>query len=150
MAMKPGRFWLTLPSPYVTHEPMLGRGSRASPQLSSKSDGSWLGTSAYIERMTHRSSAHHFATCGNRSLISSPLLPCLANLNGEGKAAPVLRSVRRFLGIGLPAHFARAGLGSNVSTWLGPPFMNRCRTSVDLQGKCGLSGVSGLSGRMLS
>jgi hypothetical protein len=43
-------------------------------------------------------------------------------LKGEGNAAPVRRSVRRFVvGSGLPAYFASAGLGSNVSTWLGPP-----------------------------
>ena len=35
---------------------MLGRGSRPSPQFISISDGSWFGTSACIERMTHMSS----------------------------------------------------------------------------------------------
>ena len=42
----------------------------------------------------------------------------------EGNAAPVVRSVGR-LGIGniLPAYFSNAGLGSNVSRWLGPPHM---------------------------
>src|SRR5207249_10363531 len=58
MAMKPGRFWFSLPRPYVTHEPREGRTSRASPQFMSKSDGSWLGTSAYIDRITQTSSMH--------------------------------------------------------------------------------------------
>jgi hypothetical protein len=40
MAMNPGKFWLTEPSPYVTHEPMLGRMERASPQFISISEGS--------------------------------------------------------------------------------------------------------------
>ena len=40
---------------------MLGRGSRPSPQFISISDGSWLGTSACIERMTQMSS-----TCRGR------------------------------------------------------------------------------------
>jgi hypothetical protein len=73
---------------------MLGRISRASPQFISSSDGSWLGTSACIERITHSSSALS-ATCGNSSLISMPLWPCFLNLNGDAMAAPVLRSVGR-------------------------------------------------------
>ena len=56
MAMKPGRFWFSEPKPYVIQDPMLGRCNRPSPQFISMSDGSWLGTSAYIERMMHRSS----------------------------------------------------------------------------------------------
>ena len=40
MATKPGRFWFSLPSPYVSQLPMLGRGSRASPQFINSSDGS--------------------------------------------------------------------------------------------------------------
>jgi hypothetical protein len=104
---------------------MLGRISRASPQFISISDGSWLGTSACIERMTAMSSMLR-AVCANSSLTSMPLSPYFWNVNGDGKAAPVLRSVRRFSrGSGLPAYFSRAGLGSNVSTCDGPPFMNR-------------------------
>jgi hypothetical protein len=102
MAMKPGRFWFSLPRPYVTHEPIDGRGSRASPQFMSISDGSWLGTSACMERMTHRSSAC-FAVWAKISLTSMPLWPYFWNLKGEPKPAPVLRSVRRFSrGSGLP------------------------------------------------
>ena len=40
----------------MTHEPRLGRAWRASPQFISISDGSWLGTSACIERITQMSS----------------------------------------------------------------------------------------------
>src|SRR5262245_57867311 len=120
MAMNPGRFWLSLPSPYVTHDPSDGRTSRASPQFISISDGSWLGTSACIERITHNSSTH-VATCGKISLTSIPLLPCFWNLNGDGNAAPVLRSVRRVSGIGLPAYLVSCGLGSKVSTCDAPP-----------------------------
>src|SRR5262245_17757353 len=112
----------------------------------SSSEGSWLGTSANIERITHSSSADS-ATWGKSSLTSMPLLPCFLNLNIEGKALPVLRSVRRFgVGSGLPAFFCSAGLGSKVSTCEGPPFMNRWSTRRALGGKCGRRGVSGLSG----
>ena len=105
MTMKPGRFWFSLPSPYVTQEPTLGRISRASPQFISMSDGSWLGTSACIERITAMSSMH-FAVCGKISLTSVPLWPCRLNVYGQGNAAPVLRSVRRLLiGSSLPAYF---------------------------------------------
>src|SRR5438093_918068 len=63
-------------------------------------------------------------------------------------AAPVLRSVRRFaVGSGLPAYLARSGLGSNVSTWEGPPFMNRWITRLAFAGKCGDFGASGLINR---
>src|SRR5205807_75949 len=68
-------------------------------------------------------------------------------LKGEAKAAPVLRSVPR-LGRGrlLPAYFVSSGLGSNVSTCDGPPFMNRWMTRLAFAGSGGFLGVSGLSG----
>ena len=76
---------------------MLGRISRGSPQFISSSDGSWFGTSACIERMTQMSSMC-FAVLAKSSLTSRPLWPYFWNLNGDGNAAPVLRSVRRFAG----------------------------------------------------
>src|SRR5579884_3593114 len=85
-----------------------------------------------------------WATCANSSLTSMPLSPYLRNLNGEGKAAPVLRSVRRFSrGNGLPAYFSSSGLGSKVSTCEGPPLAKMCRTRCALAGKCGFFGASG-------
>ena len=92
MTTKPGMFWFSLPSPYVSHEPMLGRTDRASPQFIRSSDGSWFGTSACIERMTQRSSAD-WAVCLKSSLTSRPLWPYFANLNIDGNALPVFRSV---------------------------------------------------------
>ena len=74
-----------------------------------------MGTCAYIERITAMSSMC-WAVFANSSLTSIPLSPYLWNLNGEGKAAPVLRSVVRVWGSGFPAYFASAGLGSKVST----------------------------------
>src|SRR5947209_6832488 len=107
--MKPGRFWFSDPSPYTTHDPRLGRISRASPQFISISDGSWFGTSAYIDRITAISSMQE-PTWGKISLTSIPLSPYFWNLYGDGNAAPVFRSVRRFsAGSGFPAYFASAG-----------------------------------------
>src|SRR4051794_25310789 len=83
-------------------------------------------------------------TWGKISLTSMPLRPYFWNLYGEGNAAPVRRSVRRCgMGNGLPAYLARDGLGSNVSTCDGPPFMNRWTTRWALAGKCGALGARG-------
>ena len=40
ITMKPGRFWFSVPRPYMSHEPRHGRACRASPQFISISDGS--------------------------------------------------------------------------------------------------------------
>ena len=56
---------------------MLGRGSRPSPQFISISDGSWLGTSACIERMTHMSSMCA-AVCGEQLADLDAALAVLA------------------------------------------------------------------------
>ena len=124
---------------------MLGRGRTESPQFISMSDGSWLGTWAYIERMTAISSACR-AVRENNSLISKPDSPCRSNLNGDGSAAPVLRSVASVLGTGLPAYRASAGLGSNVSTCEGPPLRKKWITRLARAGKCGVRGRSGPAG----
>ena len=59
-------------------------------------------------------------------------------MNGEPRAAPVLRSVRRVgPGSGLPWYFVSIGLGSNVSMCDGPPFMNRWTTCLASAAKCG-------------
>ena len=77
----------------------------------SRNDGSWFGTSACIERMTQMSSMC-LAVCAKSSLTSRPHWPYFWNLNGEGNAAPVRRSVRRFaVGSGLPAYFVERRLG---------------------------------------
>src|SRR6185437_5546920 len=92
--------------------------------------------------MTQRSSTQR-ATCGNSSLTSIPLLPYLANLNGEGSSLPppLPRLVPSFVS---PLYFASAGLGSNVSTCEGPPFINRKMTRLARGVKWGALGASGL------
>ena len=99
--------------------------SRASPVFIRRNDGSWFGTSACIERITQMSSMWA-AVFAKSSLTSIPLWPYFLNLNGEGNAAPVRRSVARFfVGSGFPAYLSSSGFGSKVSTWLGPPLANR-------------------------
>ncbi len=93
--------------------------------------------SATIERITATSSICS-PTCENSSLTSMPLAPYFWNLNGEGNAAPVLRSVIRLpVGSSLPAYFASAGLGSKVSTCEGPPLANKWITRLARGRKCG-------------
>src|SRR5947207_728502 len=90
-------------------------------------------------------SSMHSAVWANNSLTSMPLLPYFRNLNGDRRAPLVLRSVRRLgPGSGLPWKRSRSGLGSKVSTWEGPPFMNRWTTRWAFGGNCGFFGASGL------
>src|SRR4051812_48915668 len=98
--------------------------------------------SLHIDRITHMSSTHS-PTCGKISLTSVPLCPYFLKLNGEGKAAPVRRSVFNVIGMDLPAKRVKAGFGSNVSTWDAPPFMNRCKTRFAFAGNGGFFGASG-------
>src|SRR6185437_483593 len=144
IATKPGRFSFSVPNPYMTQAPTLGRGCTESPQFISISDGSWLGTWACIERITAMSSAWA-AVLAKISLISSPLWPYFLNLKGEGNAAPVLRSVVRLIGAGWPAYFWSAGFGSNVSTCDGPPLRKKWITRFAGPGKWGCLGLSLLS-----
>ena len=107
----------------------------------------WAAVSVCIERITHRSSAN-CAVQGKRLLISSPLCPCLRNSNGDCIKCPIGRPFEPTLAspeYGWPCHCVSAGLGSNVSTWLGAPFMNRKTACLALAGKCGGLGASGCS-----
>src|SRR5262245_33069256 len=119
--MKPGRLAFSVPMPYVTHAPIDGRDSRSSPQFISRIDCSWLGVLACIERMKQTSSTWA-AVLAKISLTSMPLCPYFLNLNGDGRAAPVGRSVVRLpCGSFLPSYFFKSGLGSKVSICDGPP-----------------------------
>src|SRR6266446_8556495 len=122
---------------------MLGRLCTASPQFINMSDGSWLGSSAFIERMTAISSTHS-PIFGNKSLTSMPLWPYFLNLNGDGNAAPVLRSVLIYSpGKGLPAYFSSDGFGSKLSTCEGPPLRKKWTTRLAFPGNGGALGESG-------
>src|SRR5262249_37451024 len=145
MTMKPGKLWFSLPSPYVSHDPMLGRENACSPVFICRQAPLWLMLSATIERMTHRSSTHE-ATCGKSSLTSVPHWPCLLNFHGDLRRLPVL--VRTSFGIskgsGLPLSWSRRGLGSKVSTCDGPPDMKRKMMRLARAGYCGGRTASGL------
>ena len=142
----PGRFWFSLPRPKTSHEPRLGRIGCMLPEFIIKSEGSWLGLSVYIERSTQISSMQP-ATCGKRFVSSIPLWPCGRAGNGEGMILPRFRRpVATEAGGSCPAYRSSAGLGSNVSTCDGPPFMNRKMTRLARAGKCDALGASGSRG----
>src|SRR5580704_13380414 len=123
---------------------MDGRPGSLSPVLIMNSDGSWLGRSVYMERITQMSSMHS-PTLENISLSSMPLCPNFLNSKGDFSRLPVLRSVLRLgVGIGWPLYLVSIGLGSKVSTWLGPPLRNRKITRLALGAKCGGRTSSGL------
>src|SRR5882724_11504104 len=87
-----GRFLFSVPSPYVSHDPMDGRPTWLCPVFIINMDGSWFGISVYTDRMKQMSSTHS-PTCGNSSLTSMPLFPYFLNWNGDFISVPVLRSV---------------------------------------------------------
>ena len=76
--------------------------------------------------------------------LTIPAWPCRANLRDEPSSLPGLRALSSgslsSVGIGLPSCLVSSGLGSNVSTWLTPPYMNRTMHALALAGKCGALG----------
>src|SRR4051794_17015034 len=112
---------------------MLGRIGCVFPHVISRRPGSWFGMFVCIERITQMSSMH-FPTSGYIALTSMPDCPHFLNANGDLMNAPVLRSVLYPEPAGgvLPCCLVSSGLGSNVSTWLGAPFMNRWMTCLAL------------------
>src|SRR5262249_10112667 len=98
----------------------------------------------HVERMIAISSTH-FARFGYRSETSMPDLPCFENLRGEPNSLPGLRifSASSLVGMSWPLRLTSSGLGSNVSTWLTPPYMNRQMTALAFAAKCGFFGASG-------
>src|SRR5260370_20713508 len=103
-----------------------------------------------MERITQTSSMHspRFAKI---SLISMLLCPNFMNWKGDFSRLPVLRSVLRWgVGMGWPWYLVSIGLGSNVSTWLGPPLRNRKMTRLALGAKCVGRTSSGLRASSLA
>jgi hypothetical protein len=71
-------------------------------------------------------------------------LPCGRNANGDGTNPA--RTFCPFDAVGFfPSWVLSAGFGSNVSTWLGPPFMNRKMTRFAFAGKCAPAAARGAS-----
>src|SRR5207247_2886453 len=86
------------------------------------------------------------ARFGKISDTSIPFCPYLLNWNGLGISGPgqPWRTLMSPLPVsGCPAYLVRAGLGSNVSTWLGPPVMNSEITAFARALKCGGLGAYG-------
>ena len=88
--------------------------------------------------------------CGKSSETSIPLCPRFLKVNGLGINGPgnpcrTMTSPCTLPSIGSPAYFASAGLGSNVSTWLQPPPMNKEITDVARGLKCGAFAAYGFT-----
>ena len=64
MTTKAGRSWFSLPRPYETQAPMLGRPASWAPVWKKVTAGSWLIASVCIDLMKHSSSAT-FAVYGS-------------------------------------------------------------------------------------
>src|SRR4051812_11372953 len=92
-------------------------------------------------------SSIHRARWGYRSDTSIPDLPALVNFRREASRVPGLRAFNRgslwTLGIGCPCRRVSSGLGSQVSTWLTPPYMNRQMHALAFGGKWGFLAASG-------
>ena len=106
---------------------MLGRPARIDPVFMKVCAGSWLICSVHIERITHTSSAT-LPMCGNRSQISSPLLPNLRKprcgpkqISGLPCNCAICCPLVKLSGIPWPCNSASFGLWSNVSRCDGPP-----------------------------
>src|SRR3979409_581159 len=90
--MNPGMFWFSVPSPYNTHEPKLGRENRVDPVFMKTVATSCAGISVYIERITVRSSTSS-PSLGKTSLTSIPDFPFFSNLKGEAMATPSMPGI---------------------------------------------------------
>src|SRR5829696_1779997 len=90
MTTKPGRFWLTLPRPYVTHDPRHGLPDRMRPEFIISIAEPWMGDSAYIECRKAMSSTQ-VPTCGNRSDTILPHWPYGENFQRGSTMRPWLR-----------------------------------------------------------
>ena len=126
----PGRSLFSVPSPYVSHEPMLGRPGIWNPVFMKICAGAWLNWSVCIERTTATSSAISLKW-GNTSLTHCPLLPTCSNLNGEPRSlgVPLMKAKRSPLrsssGHARPLNLFSVGLGSKRSTCEGAPAIKR-------------------------
>ena len=87
------------------------------------------------DRITARSSTCS-ATCGYQSETQRPLSPWRAHFRWDGIsvlcAVPgmAVSGLPNDSGMGWPAYFSSAGLGSKVSMWLGPPSMKHQMTDL--------------------
>src|SRR5262245_64606231 len=92
-------------------------------------------------------SSMHLPKFGYRSETSIPDFPHFVNFRGVPSKFPGLRTFSRGslsrLGMGSPCRLLSSGLGSHVSIWLGPPYINSTMQLLALAGKWDLFGWSG-------
>jgi hypothetical protein len=139
MTTNAGRLRLSDPSPYVTHEPTQGCPIRGTPVFSMNRAGLWL-----LDSLKHEWTNAILSTClprlGKRSLTHFPEAPSRRHSKGDlisGPTSLVKKPV--FLSnptSSWPSRFASSGLWSQVSIWLGPPFMKSQMTAL-ARGLCG-------------
>src|SRR5206468_11239240 len=127
--------------------PSAGRPARIEPVFIWHTDPTWFRPSAQHDRMTVMSSVN-FAISGYQSETQIPLCPCCAHLRWDGMIALLLVPIAVITrpneaGIGFPASLSSSGLGSNRSTWLGPPSIKSQITDLAVGLKCGGFGFSG-------
>src|SRR5437764_7389410 len=82
MTTNAGRFWFSVPRPYVTHEPRHGRPARIEQVFIRAMPAEWLIPSPQQDRRIARSSAHA-PMCGNQSDTGNPLCPYCVHFRGE-------------------------------------------------------------------
>src|SRR4051812_42456352 len=82
MVTKAGRLWLSLPSPYVNHDPTHGKPIRLMPVLIWKRAGEWLLVSVQHE-WTKAMSSTWLARRGKISGTQVPELPCWRHAKGD-------------------------------------------------------------------
>src|SRR3954452_19731140 len=130
---------------------MEGRPARIDPVFIWQTEPTWFRPSAQQDRMMVISSTCS-PTLAYQSETHIPLCPYCFHLRRE--AIRVLCAVPRDVweglpmesGTGLPSSLVSRDLGSNRSTWLGPPSINRNMTDLARGGWCGFLGSSGSSG----
>src|SRR5437588_4922026 len=107
----------------------------------------WIGESAVIECRKAMSSTH-VARWGKRSLTHLPHCPYCLNFHLGPTTRPWFLCPPRpkvLTETVLPSSSYSFGLYSNVSTWLGPPYMKRKMTLLAFAGNGGALGASGLA-----
>src|SRR5450432_592932 len=107
---------------------MDGRPARIEPVFIWQTEPTWLSPSAQQERIIDISSTC-CAVCGYQSDTIMPLWPYCLKVRFDGMRVLLLvpmavMGLPNDAGMGWPASSSSFGLGSNRSTWLGPPSMN--------------------------
>jgi hypothetical protein len=98
--MNPGRLSLSAPSPYSSHEPMLGRPLMAVPAFMKAWAGSWLICSVCMERTMHRSSAMPPMNGKERGDFLAGFSPALEFAGGRQRLERRALQLRQLLAFG--------------------------------------------------